>query len=67
MSIHPVIRTLREKRIERGIPQVILAERMGYNSTVVSGWENGRYQPKWQSVIDWCDALNCELMVCPRE
>ena len=34
--IHPIIKTLREKRIERGIPQVILAETMGYDTTVVA-------------------------------
>lgn len=64
--IHPIIRTLREKRIDEGLTQAELAESMGYEQTTVHVWERGKARPSWLSLLDWCDALKFELTVRPR-
>jgi Predicted transcriptional regulator with C-terminal CBS domains len=66
-QIHPILHALRNVRASRGISQIELARRLGYDDAVVSGWETGKFNPKWESICNWCEALNAELIVRFRE
>jgi transcriptional regulator with XRE-family HTH domain len=63
---HPVAKALRQKRIEEGILQKQLAWDTGYSTQALGDWETGKRVPRWQSLMDWANALNCELVVQER-
>lgn len=66
-TAHPVAQELRKQRIEQGVPQKQLAWDTGYDTQTLGDWETGKRVPRWQSLMDWCAALDCELVVRPRE
>jgi transcriptional regulator with XRE-family HTH domain len=62
----PIAKSLRQKRIERGLLQKQLAWRAGYSLQVLGDWESGKRVPSWRALHDWAQALNCELVVRER-
>ena len=50
---------IRRFRLERGLTQTQLAERVGVKKNAVSNWEAGRSRPDIDSVPALCAALAC--------
>ena len=46
---------LREIRLERGISQVLLANKLGVSKGIISMWENGQREPTLSSIISIAD------------
>jgi transcriptional regulator with XRE-family HTH domain len=59
----PLERELRKRRIEYGIPQKQLAWDTGYNPQTLGDWETGKRVPSRRALKNWCQALNCELVL----
>lgn len=55
--------TLKAVRSERGIPRKQLADTIGCGYYTLVKWENGHCVPSLQSLYDWCEALNLDLLV----
>lgn len=56
---------LRAKRIELGITQSHLSERMGYGKNSVWQWENG-HLPSAMALFDWTSSLGFKLEMVPK-
>jgi len=41
-------RILKELRIERGLTQAQLGEKIGFSDAVIRGWENKGYEPSYE-------------------
>jgi transcriptional regulator with XRE-family HTH domain len=50
----------------KGISQAALARKLGYVREALEKWERGVRVPSWRSLMDWCDALEVELVVYER-
>ena len=53
--------TLRNVRLEAGLTQEAVGERLGVSPWTVQMWENARRLPRMPRLADWCDALGCRL------
>lgn len=63
---HPVIVRLRHLRHLRGLSTRQLGEELGYHASTITHWERGTQVPFYRSLLDWCDVLNCDLVVRDR-
>lgn len=52
---------LRRIRVEKGIPQEALGEKIGIEQDRLSTWECGREQPVLGNVQAWANALGYEV------
>ena len=59
----PIVTTLKAVRAERGIARKQLADKIGCGYYTLVKWENGHCVPSLQSVYDWCEALDLDLLV----
>jgi transcriptional regulator with XRE-family HTH domain len=61
-QVPPIIAELREARLEQGMSQGKLADRIGYSRHGgVARWERGEASPRLSSLIDWSQALGFQL------
>ena len=49
------------RRVRAGITRQELADRAGYDLSVLRKWEIGRIPPKLPVMVDWAAALGCEV------
>lgn len=56
-----------ERRKALGISQVQLGERLGVADRLVNKWECGDRQPALFMAMLWAEALDCDLVLVPRE
>ena len=49
---------IKKARIDAGLSQKQLGERLGITAQSVAQWETGRREPKYQSIVKIADALN---------
>ena len=52
---------IKQMRIERGLSQKDLAEKMGTMQVCISRWENGARVPKVNNLMKLADALKCDI------
>lgn len=65
-QVPEVITRLIAKRLDAGLSQQELADRLGYSYDTVHQWENGRIHPAFQSLLNWCQFLGVTLTVTER-
>lgn len=58
---------LRARRLELGLTQSALAERIGYGERYISLWERGVHSPRLCSLEDWLEGLNMRIVIEPYE
>lgn len=57
-ALHPLCARLRDLRVNRGLTQWEVAEKMGLNSqSVISEWETGATMPTIASFTRWAEAF----------
>ena len=61
-----VIQELWRIREERSISRKVLARIAGYHTGMIQRYEKGDAVPSLLKLIDWCDALGCELTVVQK-
>jgi len=61
----PVIGALRELRIRRRISATELAAKIGVSRDYLCKLELSGYNPRFQNLINWCEALGVELAIHP--
>ena len=59
--MNPIIKLLREIRIERGWTQEELSAKLGKHVNQVTVWESGLTNPRLDSLLAWADALGYEF------
>ena len=59
--MNPIIKLLREIRIERGWTQEELSAKLGKHVNQITVWESGRANPRPDSLLAWADALGYEF------
>lgn len=64
---HAIFKKLEEIRITKGMTRVELADIVGYHHSNLARWERGDDEPRWTSLLDWLDALNCDIYVTERK
>lgn len=52
---------LKQLRIEHGITQTQLAEKLGIGQTTIASYENGLREPHIYSLIAYANCFNCSL------
>lgn len=62
-QLHPLIFEIRKRRIEIGISQTLLAEKMGYDVDTIRRWEQGLNYPSYRALIDWSDCLGVTMTI----
>lgn len=62
-KLHPLIFDLRKRRIEIGISQTLLAEKMGYSLDAIRRWEQGLNYPTYRALIDWSELLGVTMTI----
>jgi transcriptional regulator with XRE-family HTH domain len=63
----PLAAKLKQIRLARGWKPGELAKRAGYSLTSIYEWEMGDKWPSRRALLDWCQALDCELIVWRRD
>lgn len=59
--MNPIVKLLREIRIEQGITQEALAIRVGKHRNQIITWESGVTNPRLNSLTVWANALGYEF------
>lgn len=59
--MNPIIKLLREIRLERGMTQEELSQKLGKHVNQVTVWESGLTNPRLDSLLAWADALGYEF------
>lgn len=54
---------LRDRRIELGISQTELANRMNKSQMHIWQWESGKVSPRLDSLTMWSRELNCHVEI----
>lgn len=52
---------LKELRIECGLTQVQLSEKVGCNQSMIARWESGECEPTLSSLVKLSEILNCTI------
>lgn len=60
------LETLKFYRKGKRIRQTDLARTIGITQTYLSQIENGKRNPSFELIINWCEALDCELRIIPK-
>ena len=60
---YPFISRLAEIRVAKSLPRIDLAEAAGYHVMILGRYERGETIPSVQRLVDWCDALGCEIII----
>ena len=55
-----LIRQLKDRRYELGIPQAALDDRIGCATGLVAKWETGNRKPTAFNLYCWAEALGCK-------
>lgn len=63
---HKVFVTLRQARQAKRIKIEELAQTTGYGRVSLTRYETGSCLPSWQRILDWCEALDMELIAVPK-
>lgn len=58
--------SLRQKRLDLGISQPELDERIGVATGLVAKWEGGFRSPTGFNLYVWARSLGCDLVLVPR-
>ena len=61
----PIALQLKQRRRARRLTLIQLAERIGCCYQELAAWEKGR-NPRLASLIDWAQALDCDVVVRQR-
>lgn len=67
MTAQTVLQTLRETRLERGLKQAELANKLGIGQSQISDLERAAVDPRLSTVQDVARVLDLELMLVPRQ
>lgn len=67
MDRDPIIDTLHGARLEQGLSQRQLANRIGCSPTAVWYWETDRRIPRLDRLRQWTEALGYDLTLTKRE
>lgn len=59
--MNPIVKMLREIRVEKGISQQQLATRAGFGKNQIWNWEHGQTCPTLDNAIAWAEALGYEF------
>ena len=59
--MNPIVKLLREIRLEKKISQEALAVRAGYGLNQIWNWENNQTCPTLDNAIVWAEALGYEF------
>ena len=59
--MNPIVKLLREIRIEKGMSQEVLSEKLGKHVNQITVWESGTTNPRLDSLIAWAEALGYEF------
>ena len=59
--MNPIVKLLREIRIEKKISQESLAVRAGFGINQIWNWENSQTCPTLDNAIAWAEALGYEF------
>ena len=65
--LHPVVRALKQRRLDLGLTQREVAERIGVKQPCVSAWESGDRHPGLATIQKWANALDMALTVVPMD
>ncbi len=60
------LETLKVIRKGKQIRQTDLADSIGITQTYISQIENGKRNPSFELVVDWCAALDYKLVAIPK-
>jgi transcriptional regulator with XRE-family HTH domain len=66
-NIHQVLKTLREKRIEQGLTQIVVADAVGYSKAEVARIERQARNIYFQRLVDYADFLGFDLVLVPKK
>lgn len=61
MNQEKIGKFIQEKRKEKELSQMDLAEKLGVSNRTISKWENGHGMPDYSMINDLCDALNVSI------
>ena len=60
-DVEKIAKTIKEKRIEKNMTQVALADFMGVSYQAVSNWERGNSMPDISKLEDLCSVLGISV------
>lgn len=63
----PLVRQLRQRRIDLGLTQTDVAHKIGVSDYMVSKWENLMKMPTAFGLMCWCHALGVQMQVTASE
>jgi transcriptional regulator with XRE-family HTH domain len=59
----PIARHLRALRTHRGLTQTEVAHRMNTVPRTVSRLESGQYNPRWEMLLRYCNAVGAKVTI----
>lgn len=62
---HPLVASLRDERVRRGLTQAAVARRAGYTRRTIGCYEIGHHVPSVDALIRWAHALDYTLTLTP--
>ena len=63
----PLVKQLRERRVQLGLTQTEVAHQIGVSDYMVSKWENLMKMPTAFGLMCWCHALGVQMQVTAGE
>jgi transcriptional regulator with XRE-family HTH domain len=64
---HPILTELRRARLDRGLTQEEIADRIQRPRRTVTAWELGYTQPSIEAVAEYADLFGYELVLTPKK
>jgi len=61
MSSFTLASIINSRRVNVGLTQEELAEKVGTVRTTVTKWENGTREPSWSNFVKLCEVLSLEV------
>jgi ribosome-binding protein aMBF1 (putative translation factor) len=58
-----VIKSLIQARLRKGWSRRKLSNKIGCQHNMVCWWEREEHLPSYQSLLDWAQALHCEIVI----
>lgn len=65
-DVPALVAFLRQRRIGLGLSQREVARHAGFAPSLLSDYENGVHEPTLSKLIDWADALGCDVTLTVR-
>lgn len=66
-SVHPVVRTLSNRRRALGLSQRTVSLTANIHPNSLLDWERGHYEPRMRAFIRWAEALGYNVVLQPKD